>query len=154
MSRLRIRSALAYAAALLVAVAPAAAQSGREIGRFTSPSSGTQLRMLLDASNLAGSEVEVGEMTFPARLDSGEHVHGTVEIFYVLSGELEHVVNGRSYLLKPGVIGWVRPPDKVVHRVPSDTPVRALVIWAPGGEAGKITARWPREPDPKPEGKK
>lgn len=31
--------------------------------------------------------------------------HGAVEIFYVISGELEHVVNGWSYLLKPGMVG-------------------------------------------------
>jgi quercetin dioxygenase-like cupin family protein len=95
---------------------------------------------------MGGSEVEMGEMILPAKLDSGEHSHGSVEIFYVISGELEHVVNGKSHLLKPGMVGYVRPPDKVIHRVPGDVPVKTLVIWAPGGEGARITGRWRREP--------
>ena len=97
--------------------------------------------MLMDATTLGGSEVELGELTLPAKLDSGEHAHGSVEVFYVISGELEHVVNGKSQLLKPGMVGYVRPPDKVIHRVPGDTPVKTLVIWAPGGEEARIAAR-------------
>lgn len=112
---------------------------------FVSPR-GTRLRLLLDQSNLGGAEVEVGEITFPASSDSGDHVHGTTEIFYVLSGELEHIVNGRSELLGPGMIGFVRPPDKVRHKVGTGGPARALVIWAPGGEAARITATWRKEP--------
>lgn len=108
---------------------------------FASPG-GTTLRVLLDQTTLGGGEVDVGEITFPAGADSGDHAHGAVEIFYVLSGELEHVVNGKSELLKPGMIGFVRPPDKVRHKVPGTTPVKALVIWAPGGEAGRITKNW------------
>lgn len=122
------------------------AQSVTQETIYVSPGSGTRLRMLLDANNMGGSEVELGEITLPPKLDSGEHTHGSVEIFYVVSGELEHVVNGRSYLLKPGMVGYVRPPDKVRHRVPSDSPTKALVIWAPGGESKRITERWRREP--------
>jgi quercetin dioxygenase-like cupin family protein len=112
---------------------------------FVSPS-GTQLRLLIDEKNLGAAEVEVGEITFQPGADSGDHVHGSTEIFYVLSGELEHVVNGKSHLLKPGMIGWVRPPDKVGHKVPGKEPARALVIWAPGGEAARIVANWRKEP--------
>ena len=35
-------------------------------------------------------------MTFPPNSDSGEHAHGAIEMFYVVTGELEHVVNGRA----------------------------------------------------------
>ncbi len=61
-------------------------------------------------------------------------MHGTVEIFYVLSGELDHIVNDESHILTPGMVGIVRTGDSVVHRVVGDEPVKALVIWAPGGE--------------------
>lgn len=115
------------------------AQSGHQT--YASPS-GTTLRVLLDQMKLGGAEVDIGEITFPPGADSGDHAHGATEIFYVLSGELEHVVNGRSELLKPGMIGFVRPPDKVRHKVPGTEPVKALVIWAPGGEAGRITKNW------------
>ncbi len=74
---------------------------------YRSPS-GTTLRLMLDETNL-GSEVSVGEMIFPANQDSGEHAHDAIEIFYVVSGELEHVVNGKSQILKPGMSGFVRP---------------------------------------------
>ena len=108
---------------------------------FQSPG-GTIIRLLLDERNLGGKEVEVGEITFPPGTNSGAHPHGATEIFYVLSGELEHVVNGESHLLKPGMVGFVRPPDQVNHIVPGKEPVKALVIWAPGGEAQKIVGRW------------
>ena len=103
---------------------------------------GTTLRVLLDQMKLGSGEVDIGEITFPPGADSGDHAHGAIEIFYVLSGELEHVVNGKSELLKPGMIGFVKPPDKVRHKVPGKEPAKALVIWAPGGEAGRITKNW------------
>lgn len=113
---------------------------------FVSPNGATELKVLLDKANLGGGEIDVGEMTMPAGLDSAEHAHQSIEIFYVLSGELEHVVNGKSELLKPGMVGFVRPPDRVRHRVPGSAPVKTLVIWTPGGEAGRIAARWkPKE---------
>jgi quercetin dioxygenase-like cupin family protein len=103
---------------------------------------GTRIRMLLEEVNLGGSEVEIGEITFPPGVNSGEHLHGATEIFYVLSGELEHVVDGKSHVLKPGMLGFVRPPAKVNHIVSGKEPTRALVIWAPGGEAHRIVDRW------------
>lgn len=109
---------------------------------YTSPSSGTTIRMLLDETNLGGTEIEIGEITFPPGVNSGSHPHGATEIFYVLSGELEHVVNGESHLLTPGMLGFVRPPDEVNHVVSGTEPVKALVIWAPGGEAARVLASW------------
>src|SRR5437868_4813404 len=52
--------------------------------------SGITLRLMLDDTNV-GDAVSLGEMTFPSNLDSGDHAHGAIEMFYVLSGELEHV---------------------------------------------------------------
>jgi quercetin dioxygenase-like cupin family protein len=109
---------------------------------FVSPNGGSELKVLLDKENFGGTELDIGELLLPAGLDSGEHAHQSVEIFYVLSGELEHVVNGKSELLKPGMAGFVRPPDKVRHRVPGTTPVKTLVIWTPGGEAARVAGRW------------
>jgi len=105
---------------------------------------GTTLRLMLDQSNL-GTEVSLGEMTFPPNSNSGEHAHGAIEVFYVISGELEHVVNGKSQFLKPGMSGFVRPPDKVAHKT-GPAGAKVVVVWVPGEEAGKIAARWAREP--------
>lgn len=100
---------------------------------------GFSIKMLVEASNLGSAEVEVGEITFPARsLPTRPHTHTAIEIFYILEGRLEHVVDGETYVLEPGMVGMVRPESDVMHRVPDDQPVRALVIWAPGGEADRI----------------
>src|SRR6476646_3852858 len=107
--------------------------------RYTSPS-GIALRLMLDESNV-GKEVSLGEITFPPNLDSGEHRHGAIEIFYVVSGKLEHVVNGKSEILTPGMSGYVRPPDTVRHKTGPDG-AKAVVMWVPGDEAAKIVARW------------
>jgi quercetin dioxygenase-like cupin family protein len=132
--------ALGMALALAITGIATRAQ-GRTVRTYISPNGATELTVLLDKETF-GTELDVGEMTMPAGLDSGEHAHQSSEIFYVISGELEHVVNGRSELLKPGMVGFVRPPDKVRHRVPGPSPVRTLVIWTPGGEAARIAGRW------------
>lgn len=129
-------------ALLAFAAMPVAAQE-KPLGTFKS-ASGTTLKLLLDESNV-GKEVTVGELTFPPNLDSGEHAHAAIEMFYVLSGELEHVVNGKSEFLKPGMAGFVRPPDRVRHKTGA-AGAKVIVIWVPGDEASRIKARWTREP--------
>jgi quercetin dioxygenase-like cupin family protein len=106
--------------------------------------SGTTLRLMLDENNL-GTEVSLGEMIFPPNQDSGEHAHDAIEIFYVVSGELEHVVNGKSQILKPGMSGFVRPPDKVRHKT-GPAGAKVVVVWAPGIEGRRVASRWTREP--------
>ena len=112
---------------------------------YKSPTSGTTIRMLLDESNLGGTEIEIGEITFAPGTNSGDHPHGSTEIFYVLSGELEHIVNGERHVLKPGDLGFVRPPDVVNHKTSNAGPTKALVIWAPGGEAGRVLESWEKQ---------
>jgi quercetin dioxygenase-like cupin family protein len=104
----------------------------------------TSMRLVLDQSNL-GPEASVAEMTFAPNSNSGEHIHGAIEIFYVISGKLEHVVTGKSQVLSPGMGGFVRPPDKVIHKTGPEG-AKVVVIWVPGDEAGKITSRWIRQP--------
>jgi quercetin dioxygenase-like cupin family protein len=120
------------------------ARSGSGLGELTL-GSGTTIKLLLDASNLGSDELEVAEITFPAGANpSGGHVHGAIEIFYVIEGVLGHVVNGELHRIEPGMVGVVRQGDEVIHRVLGDGPVKALVLWAPGGEAARIAPpdRW------------
>ena len=128
---------------LACSAATAAAQTGKTGDTYRSPG-GTTLRLFLDESNV-GAEVSVGELTFPPNVDSGDHAHGAIEMFYVLSGQLEHVVNGKSYVLGPGMTGYVRPPDKVRHKT-GPAGAKVVVVWVPGDEAKKIAARWTKEP--------
>src|SRR5687767_9828853 len=106
----------------------AAAPAEKAPGTFRSPS-GTVLRLLLDESNV-GPEVSVGEITFPPNMDSGDHQHAAIEMFYIVSGELEHVVNGKSQFLRPGMAGYVKPPDTVRHKTGA-AGAKAVVIWVP-----------------------
>jgi quercetin dioxygenase-like cupin family protein len=130
--------ALLLAWATLAADDPAPAKytfSGKGT-RWLESTSGAKIKMLVEQSNLAGTEVEIGEISFPAGYGKSlPHGHGHVEIFYVLSGKLGHTVKGEKHVIEPGMVGIVRPGDAVVHSVESDEEVKALVIWAPGGEA-------------------
>src|SRR5215213_3333616 len=92
-----------FAVAALTTSDAAAPQPEKSGATYRSPS-GATLRLMLDDSNV-GPDVSVGELTFPPNANSGEHAHGAIEIFYVISGELEHVVNGKSEFLKAGMVG-------------------------------------------------
>ena len=145
MQHMTIGLALALAGAITaVNPSPAQAQEQYEASsrgtRLLEGGNGFAIKMLVERSNLGGGEVEIGEITFPVGPGQSRrgHVHGTVEIFYVLLGELDHIVNGESHILTPGMVGIVRTGDSVVHRVVGDEPVKALVIWAPGGEIDGI----------------
>ena len=104
------------------------------------------IKVLVEEANLGSGEVEIAEITFPAGSQGGGHRHGAIEMFYVLSGTLEHVVNGESHMIEPGQVGIVKPGDTVGHRVPGDEPVKALVIWAPGGEVERIAQNFNQRP--------
>jgi quercetin dioxygenase-like cupin family protein len=120
------------------------AQSEKPQGTTYRSPTGTTLRLMLDESNV-GPEVTLGEIVFPPNSDSGDHKHGATEMFYIVSGELEHVVNGKSQVLKPGMAGFVKPPDSVRHKT-GPAGAKAVVVWVPGEEGKKIAARWKREP--------
>ena len=122
---------------------PAPSPSPVARGDVFQNAAGTKLRILMDQAAMGGNEVEIGEITFAPNSDSGDHVHGVTETFYILEGALEHFVNGKSVTLTAGMIGTVRPPDKVRHKT-GPNGARALVIWAPAGEAARIASRWKR----------
>ncbi len=126
--------------AVCLTVAVTHAQDRRTGNTFTSPG-GTELRVLVDASTLGGTEVEVGELTFKPNSESAEHQHGVTETFYVLEGELTQVVNGKAIKLGSGMATSIRTTDHVIHRA-GPSGAKALVIWAPGGEIARVTARW------------
>jgi quercetin dioxygenase-like cupin family protein len=111
---------------------------------FVSPS-GVRMRVLVDESDLRGTEVEIVELTFPANSDSGDHRHAVTETFYVLEGQLEQVVNGTPVKLMPGMAVSIRATDQVRHKS-GPNGAKVLVVWAPGGEIGRVGGRWKAEP--------
>ena len=139
-----MRTVLCGCITALCVAASAAAQSDKLQGTTYRSPGGTTLRLMLDESNV-GPDVTLGEMVFPANTDSGDHKHGAIEMFYVVTGELEHVVNGKSQILKPGMSGFVKPPDSVRHKT-GPAGAKVVVVWVPGDEGKKIAARWAKEP--------
>lgn len=105
---------------------------------------GTVIRILVEKSVLGDSGVEIAEATLPVGAGAGpaSHRHGTTEMIYVVSGELDHVVNGTAHRLTAGMVGIVKPVDTVIHRVVGQTPVKVLIIWAPGGEVERLAQRF------------
>lgn len=135
----RTRWLIAGVAALTLVTRAISGQGGAH-KTFVSPG-GTELRVLVDAGILGGSEVEIAELTFKPNSDSGDHRHAVTETFYLLEGELEQVINGKPIALRPGMVASIRSTDDVRHRA-GPNGARALAIWAPGGEIARITARW------------
>jgi dihydroorotase/N-acyl-D-amino-acid deacylase len=107
---------------------------------FVSPG-GTKMKILVDQNEVRGTEVEIVELTFPANSDSGDHHHAVTETFYVLEGEMEQVINGKPVKLGPGMSASIRSTDQVRHKS-GPNGARVLVVWAPGGEIARVTARW------------
>jgi quercetin dioxygenase-like cupin family protein len=91
------------------------------------------IKILIDANNLGSEGAEIAEIWFPPGYEGQSHPH-ELEIIYVVEGELDHIVNGESHILKPGMTGVVRARDRVVHKTHSEEGVRTLVIWPLGGE--------------------
>lgn len=91
------------------------------------------IKVLIEESNFGERGVEIAEIYFPPGYQDITHMH-QLEILYVLEGELDHIVNGVSHILTPGMLGIVKEPDLVVHRSNSENGVRVLVIWPHGKE--------------------
>ena len=123
---------------------PAYAVGTAGLGTYANESGDFILKRLLDSENFGGAELDVAEMTFPVGYEGRGHLHGPIEIFYVLSGRMRHVVNGIAVDLEPGMIGMVRPGDTVEHIVLSETPLKTLVIWLPGGLSQDIAGNLKR----------
>jgi quercetin dioxygenase-like cupin family protein len=90
MTKERPRAGHIFAAALAgLALATTAATAGAQQSPNEKPPvykspTGVTLKLILDERNV-GPEVTMGELTFPPNIDSGDHVHGSIELLYVLS---------------------------------------------------------------------
>jgi quercetin dioxygenase-like cupin family protein len=108
-------------------------------------------KLVVNESNLGGNEVEVAELTLAAGTDGPQHMHGSVEIIYVLAGTYDHEVNGKRYRLTRGMVGIVRPGDSVRHIVPTDEPAKLLILWTPAGDGARLATANGTTPEPVPE---
>ena len=104
------------------------------------------IKMLIEETNLGSQGAEIAEIWFPPGFEGQSHPH-ELEIIYIIEGELDHIVNGESHILKPGMTGVVRARDRVVHKTHSPDGVRTLVIWPLGGEVAGFAESGMREID-------
>jgi quercetin dioxygenase-like cupin family protein len=105
------------------------------------------IKVLIEESNLGSKGAEVAEIWFPPGYEGTSHPH-ELEIIYVVEGELDHIVNGESHILQPGMIGVVRERDRVVHKTHSPDGVKTLVIWPLGKEVEGFEASGMRKTTP------
>jgi len=112
---------------------------------YIDPVSKSELRIVIDQHLGGTTAVSVAELIIPAGVDVPDHVHQSAEIFYVLSGELEQTSEGKVQKLTAGMACLVPASTTTHHKVTSKEPVRALVIWAPGGEEKRIVERWQKK---------
>jgi quercetin dioxygenase-like cupin family protein len=112
---------------------------------FTEPQSKSQIKVLIDEQLGGTKDVTIAELTVPPGIDVPDHVHQSTEIFYVLSGELEQTSDGKVQKLTAGMACLVPANSTMHHKVTSKEPVRALVIWSPGGEEKRITEQWEKK---------
>jgi quercetin dioxygenase-like cupin family protein len=137
-----MRTSYLIAAALTITVsALAGAQTSNPTAvRESQPIGPGRIQLLVDSATFPGFGAELAEITIAPGAPATAHQHGNNEIIYVIEGELDHTVNGTTTRLSPGMVGLVRKGETVTHRAASSTPVRALVIWTPGGEAERLIA--------------
>jgi quercetin dioxygenase-like cupin family protein len=102
------------------------------------------LKVLVEEKNLGSKGAEMAEVWFPPGWQGQPHPH-VLEIIYVIEGQLDHIVNGESHILSPGMTGIVRARDRVVHKTHSGEGVRVLVIWPLGEEVEGLAASGMRE---------
>lgn len=122
------------------AAAPSAIPRFSGVRNFVSPG-GTALKVITSEAEVRGNEVEIVEIVLPPNSDSGDHRHAVTETFYVLQGDMEQVIDGTPVKLTPGTAATIRSTDTVRHRA-GPNGAKILVVWAPGGEIARVTARW------------
>ncbi len=110
------------------------------------------VQLLLSKPALKTAGLEIAHLTLPS--GSGKkctekpcpgHQHPADEIFYVISGRLEHIVDGVSQVAEPGMLAFAPKNKTVVHNVLSAEPLEVLVIWSTAGEFDRLIHHygWP-----------
>ncbi|MBV9315311.1 MAG: cupin domain-containing protein [Pseudonocardia sp.] len=96
---------------------------------------GETLRPLL--TNAMGSSLEIFDTSGPAGAGPPPHWHPWEEVYLVLDGELEVIVDGESHVLSPRGVAHV--PAGVTHRYRNLTEAHFLTIVTTGKAAQFFT---------------
>jgi mannose-6-phosphate isomerase-like protein (cupin superfamily) len=96
-----------------------------------------QIRMIMRGKLATGEGIEVHETTLPpgGAPTATTHHHPHSEMWLVREGNIELTVNGKTYPLGPGSLGFARSNDEHGIRNSGNTPARYfLIAVGPGAE--------------------
>lgn len=97
---------------------------------------------------MPGGAVDDGERLVLGRSRAFvSHTHDSLGIFYVIAsvfgviaGVFGHAMNGEEHGVEPGMVAVTKPGGEVIQRTLSEEPVKALLIWVPGGESDRLAS--------------
>jgi mannose-6-phosphate isomerase-like protein (cupin superfamily) len=115
---------------------PSASYSFETLTAHTA-ASGAQVREILKGKLATGEPLETHATTLPpGAMPHLPHHHVHSEMFLMREGNLELTVNGKTYPLGPGAVGFVRSNDKHGVKNVGTTPANYFVVEIGPGAAG------------------
>ena len=136
---------------LWICVSPGSADENRFVHpdqavTYVDPDTKTTMKVLINQESVGTAQVTVADLVIPPGTSVPAHKHQSLEIFYILSGELEQTIEGKTQKLTAGMSCLVPANTDTLHKVTSKEPVHTLVIWVPGGEEKRIAKQWQVRP--------
>lgn len=117
--------------------------------RQASSGGADHLRLLLSSETLGSDGLEIARLTLPggdgitcADKPCQAHQHPVDEILFVVSGRLEHVVEGEVQMIGPGMLAVAPKNSNVVHNVLSEEPLEVLLVWPATGEFDRLVQHY------------
>jgi mannose-6-phosphate isomerase-like protein (cupin superfamily) len=99
--------------------------------------SGAQVREILKGKLATGESLETHATTLPpGTMPHPPHHHVHSEMFLMREGTLELTVNGKTYQLGPGAVGFVRSNEEHGVKNVGTTPANYFVVEVGPGAAG------------------
>jgi len=148
MTMTRREICLLLPAAMLPIAAVPMAEAGEQDGSLPSASypfetlavktapSGVQTRAIFKGKLATGESIETHTTTLPPGvMPHPPHHHAHSEMFFMREGTLELTVNGKTYPLGPGAVGFVRSNEEHGVKNVGTTPANYFVV-AVGPTAG------------------
>lgn len=111
---------------------------GKVSHKVVSPGNGKNYDLYLNHAfvKVSGKDTDGLYSIIEEKLEPGfrlePHLHRKhIETFYILEGEVEFTVDGKTFVASTGTV--VHVPPNTPHGIKADVPSRLLIICSPGG---------------------